>query len=171
MEGESQLTSSASSFGPGRGVGIKVTLMQTAVQFCNFILTWQMCVCVCVCVCICMGTQSCLTLCYTMDFSLPTFSSMEFPRQEYWSGLPFPPSEDLPEPGIKPRSPALASGFFFFKPLSLLGSPDKYELINKASSLEVFSTVTKAAMWGTGDGCDRLDWVPLCFLCVLQVQV
>ena len=50
MEGESQLTSSASSFGPGRGVGIKVTLMQTAVQFCNFILTWQMCVCVCVCV-------------------------------------------------------------------------------------------------------------------------
>ena len=33
--------------------------------------------------------------------------SMEFSRQEYWSGLPFPPSEDLPDPGIKPRSPAL----------------------------------------------------------------
>ena len=28
-------------------------------------------------------------------------------RQEYWSGLPFPPAEDLPNPGIEPRSPAL----------------------------------------------------------------
>ena len=33
--------------------------------------------------------------------------SMEFPRQEYWSGLPFPSLGDLPDPGIKPRSPAL----------------------------------------------------------------
>ena len=33
--------------------------------------------------------------------------SMEFSRQEYWSGLPFPPPGDLPNPGIKPRSPAL----------------------------------------------------------------
>ena len=32
--------------------------------------------------------------------------SMGFPRQEYWSGLPFPPPEDLPKPGIKPMSPA-----------------------------------------------------------------
>ena len=30
--------------------------------------------------------------------------SMEFPRQEYWSGLPFPPPGDLPDPGIEPRS-------------------------------------------------------------------
>ena len=33
--------------------------------------------------------------------------SMRFFRQEYWSGLPFPSPEDLPDPGIKPRSPAL----------------------------------------------------------------
>jgi len=33
--------------------------------------------------------------------------SMEFSRQEYWSGLPFPSPGDLPDPGIKPRSPAL----------------------------------------------------------------
>ena len=33
--------------------------------------------------------------------------SMEFSRQEYWSGLPFPSSGDLPDPGIEPRSPAL----------------------------------------------------------------
>ena len=31
--------------------------------------------------------------------------SMGFPRQEYWSGLPLPPPEDLPHPGIKPAPP------------------------------------------------------------------
>ena len=36
--------------------------------------------------------------------------SMGFPRKEYWSGLPFPPPEDLPDPGIKPESPALQEG-------------------------------------------------------------
>ena len=41
--------------------------------------------------------------------------SMEFSRQEYWSGLPFPSLEDLPNPRIKPESlmfPALAGRFF-----------------------------------------------------------
>ena len=33
--------------------------------------------------------------------------SVEFSRQEYWSGLPFPSPGDLPDPGIEPRSPAL----------------------------------------------------------------
>ena len=33
--------------------------------------------------------------------------SMGFSRQEYWSGLSFPSPEDLPDPGIEPRSPAL----------------------------------------------------------------
>ena len=33
--------------------------------------------------------------------------SMELSRQEYWSGLPFPPPEDLPNPWIEPRSPSL----------------------------------------------------------------
>ena len=40
---------------------------------------------------------------------------MGFPRQEYWSGLPFPPSGDLPNPEIEPPSlgcPKLAGGFF-----------------------------------------------------------
>jgi len=39
----------------------------------------------------------------------------DFSRQEYWSGLPFPPSGDLPDPGIKstfPATPALARRFF-----------------------------------------------------------
>ena len=38
--------------------------------------------------------------------------SMGFPRQEYWSGLLFPPPADLPNPRIKPRSPTLAGRFF-----------------------------------------------------------
>ena len=41
--------------------------------------------------------------------------SMGFSRQEYWSGTPYPPSGDLPDPGIEPMSltsPALAGGFF-----------------------------------------------------------
>ena len=42
--------------------------------------------------------------------------SMGFPRQEYWSGLPFPSPGDLPNPGIKPMSPALAGGFFTTEP-------------------------------------------------------
>ena len=41
---------------------------------------------------------------------------MGFPRQEYWSGLPFPSPGDLPDPGIKPMSPALAGGFFTVEP-------------------------------------------------------
>ena len=38
--------------------------------------------------------------------------SMRFPRQEYWSGLPFPSPGDLPDPGIEPMSLALLGGFF-----------------------------------------------------------
>ena len=41
---------------------------------------------------------------------------MGFPRQEYWSGLPFPSSGDLPDPEIQPVSPALVSGLFTTKP-------------------------------------------------------
>ena len=41
---------------------------------------------------------------------------MEFFRQEYWSGLPFPIPVDLPDTGIKPASLALADGFFTTEP-------------------------------------------------------
>jgi len=45
---------------------------------------------------------------------------MGFPRQEYWSGLPFPPPEDLPDPGIKLASPALQANSLL---LNHRGSP------------------------------------------------
>ena len=41
---------------------------------------------------------------------------MGFPRQGYWRGLLFPSPGDLPSPGIKPASPALAGGFFTAEP-------------------------------------------------------
>ena len=50
---------------------------------------------------------------WTVAHKIPLF--MGFSRQEYWSELPFPPSGNLPNSGIKPTfltSPALASGFF-----------------------------------------------------------
>ena len=46
----------------------------------------------------------------------PVPLSMEFFRQEYWSGLPFPSPEDLPDPGIEPASPTLAGRFFTTEP-------------------------------------------------------
>ena len=42
---------------------------------------------------------------WTVAFQAPLF--LEFSRQEHWSGLPFPSPGDHPDPGIKPRSPAL----------------------------------------------------------------
>jgi len=41
---------------------------------------------------------------------------MGFPRQEYWSGLPLPSPGDIPDPGIKLASPALAGRFFTAEP-------------------------------------------------------
>ena len=52
-------------------------------------------------------TKSCLALCDSMDCSLPGSSIHGTLQQEYWSGVSFHPPEDLPAPGIKPRSPAL----------------------------------------------------------------
>ena len=57
----------------------------------------------------------CPTLYDPMDCSPQAPLSMEFPRQEYWSGLPFLSPGDLTKPGIEPASlasPALANGFF-----------------------------------------------------------
>ena len=55
----------------------------------------------CACVCVWGGGVSCVWLFAT------AWPVMEFSRQEYWSGLPFPSPGDLPNSGIKPRSPAL----------------------------------------------------------------
>ena len=62
----------------------------------------------------CSVTQSCLTLCDPIDYG-PTGSSVEFSRQEYWSGFAFPSPGNLLGPGTTPMfltSPALVGGFY-----------------------------------------------------------
>ena len=51
---------------------------------------------------------------WTVACQVPLF--MGFPRQEYWSVLPFPSPGDLSHPGIEPVSPALAGRFFTTEP-------------------------------------------------------
>ena len=51
---------------------------------------------------------------WTVAYQAPP--SVEFSRQEYWSGLPFPSPGDLPKPGIKPGSPALQADTLPSKP-------------------------------------------------------
>ena len=46
--------------------------------------------------------------------------SVGFPRQEYWSGLPFPSPGDVPDPETERMSPILADGFFTAEPLGKL---------------------------------------------------
>ena len=46
-----------------------------------------------------------------MDYSPPGPLSVEFSRQEYWSGLPLPSPGGLPDPGVESVSPTLAGGF------------------------------------------------------------
>ena len=82
-------------------------------------------VCVCVCVCVCAHTCM-LSRSVVSDFSVTPRTvdrqaplSMEFSRQGYWSGLPFPSTGDLPNPGIKPiapMAPALTGRFFTTAP-------------------------------------------------------
>ena len=64
--------------------------------------------------------QLCLTVFDPMDcITCQAPLSVEFSRQEYWSGLPFPSSGDLPYPGIKPRSSVLQAGSLSSEPLGL----------------------------------------------------
>ena len=68
----------------------------------------------------------CLTLCKPLDEpASQSHLSMGFPRQEYWSGLPFPTLGVLPDPGIKAASLAspTLSGRFITTTLVLPGKP------------------------------------------------
>ena len=57
--------------------------------------------------------KSCLTLVTPWTLACQAPLSMGLSRQEYWRGLLFSSSGDLPDPGIKPRSPACTTGKFF----------------------------------------------------------
>ena len=66
--------------------------------------------------CCCLVTKSCLILCDLWTIACQAPLSLGFPRQDYWSGLPFPSPGHLPDPGIIPASPALAGGLFTTEP-------------------------------------------------------
>ena len=71
---------------------------------------------------LCMSTQSLsrvwlIVTSWTVAHQAPL--SMGFSRQEYWSGLPFPPPGDLPNPGLDPVSPVLGGRFFTAEPPNL----------------------------------------------------
>ena len=65
----------------------------------------------------CVQSLSCVRLSVTLwTVAHQASLSMGFSRQEYWSGLPSPPTEDLPNSQIKPTSPALLGRFFTIEP-------------------------------------------------------
>ena len=64
----------------------------------------------------CMLNQLCPTLHDPVAVACQAALSIRFPRQEYWSGLPFPPPGDLPDPEIELASPVLADEFFTAEP-------------------------------------------------------
>jgi len=66
--------------------------------------------------------------------------SMAFPRQEYWSGLPFPSPRDLLDPGMEPGSPASQADFFITEPPV---KPQMLWMIDpwKISDLQIFSLI------------------------------
>ena len=79
--------------------------------------------------------------------------SMEFSRQEYWSGLSFPSPGDLPDPGIEPGSPTLQADNLWSEP------PGKPLLV----TYFIFSSVCLGLPWWLGDGesgcqCRRLQF-------------
>ena len=78
--------------------------------------------------------QSCPTLCDPRTVAHQGPLSMEFSRQEYWSGLPFPPPGDLPNPGIKPVSPGSLALQVDSLPTESLGKPDSLKVNAKCST-------------------------------------
>ena len=73
---------------------------------------------------------------WTVAYRAPP--SMEFSRQEYWSGLPFPSPGDLPNPGIETRSPELQADALPSEPPGALQS----------SSINIYF---KGLLWGLND--------------------
>ena len=88
-------------------------------------------------------TQLCLTLCDSTDCSLPGPLSIGILREEYWSGLPCPPTGELPNSGIKPRSPPLQADSL---PTELSGKP-KNTGVGSLSLLQVIFP-TQELNWG-----------------------
>ena len=72
---------------------------------------------------------------WVVDHQAPL--SMEFSRQEYWSGLPFPSPGDLPGPGTEPGSPVLQADSLLSEPQTVCDYyVDKYALKQKNTKVK-----------------------------------
>ena len=91
--------------------------MKSNLLFFNSSLRVHVCVCVCVCV---LSRVWLFATPWTIACQVPLF--MEFSRQVYWSKLPFPSPGDVPDPGIKPVSPAYPALTADSLPLGQMGS-------------------------------------------------
>ena len=75
----------------------------------------------CMCVCARAHSLSCVQL-FVIPWTVAhqALLSMGFSRQEYWSGLPFPPPGELPNPRIEPKSPSLQADSLLSQPTVLV---------------------------------------------------
>ena len=105
----------------------------------------------------CLVAQSCLTLCNLWALAHQAPLSMEFSRQEYWSGLSFPSPGDRPHPWINPTSPALQAD-------SLPSKPAGKPIFSKCKSNCITSVTNHRVKIGKGcgykemDGCKEIIW-------------
>ena len=96
--------------------------------------------------------QSYPALCDPVTVARQAPLSMGLSRQEYWSGLPFPPPRDLPDPGIKPTSPVSPALHTGSLPLShqesniKIGTKEKFhqgEMVTKRESVSMLRKMRK----------------------------
>ena len=106
----------------------------------------------------CSVAQSWPPLCGPMDCILPVTLSMEFSRQEYWSGLPLPPPGDPPNSGIKPASSASLPLGHQRSPLI---APKWNKLPQRNVSPSTILTIQKAERKGTGFGARQIQGLGL----------
>ena len=100
-----------------------------------------------VCCSCCLVAKLCLTLCDPHGLARQAPLSLEFSRQEYRSGLPFPSPGDLPNPVIEPRSPALQADSLLSEPLWKPYSAQWHTIY--------LSALSPGSRWCLGCGGDR----------------
>ena len=87
----------------------RVAVYQKLTQHC------KLSVCVCVCVCVSLSHVRLFVTPWTA-VRQASLSMGVSRHEEYWSGLPFPPPGDLPDPGMEPRSPPMQADSLPFEP-------------------------------------------------------
>ena len=124
-KGESVYSSRASIWEDRSGwhLGTGQTLLGRAIFFWTYLAPWRLALALGLCLLLLCCAQSCLTLDTPWAVACQAPLSMGFSRQEYSSGLPFPPPGDLRDPGIKPMPPASPALQAYSLPQNHQGSP------------------------------------------------